>query len=132
MTPAAILLILVALQTKHLIADYVLQTPYMVRNKGRYGHPGGLLHAATHTALTCVVLATAQAPLAMLLVLCGLEFVLHYHIDWAKEQVSRRVRATPDMARFWQLHGLDQYLHHLTYVGIVWWTVRSLSAGGPG
>ena len=26
-------------QTKHLICDYMLQTPFQYLNKGKYGHP---------------------------------------------------------------------------------------------
>ena len=34
------------LMVKHALADFYLQTPYQYLNKGTYGHPGGLLHAA--------------------------------------------------------------------------------------
>ena len=36
------------LETKHLIADFFLQSAYQLTHKGIYGHPGGLLHAAIH------------------------------------------------------------------------------------
>ncbi len=29
----------------HFLVDFVLQTPFQYRNKGTYGHAGGLLHA---------------------------------------------------------------------------------------
>lgn len=131
MTLAALMLLLIALETKHLLADYMLQTVYMVRNKGHYGHLGGLLHAAIHTAFTAMILAAAGSPMAMLLALSGLELLLHYHIDWVKEHVSDRARTTYDTSHFWQLHGVDQYLHHLTYVGIVWIMAQRLASGGP-
>ena len=42
---AAIVGVFAWLQFKHFIFDYVLQTPFQFRNKGTYGHPGGILHS---------------------------------------------------------------------------------------
>jgi len=120
MTVASALLLLVGLQTKHLVADYLIQTPYMFRNKGRYGHPGGLLHAGIHSGLTAALLGMTGAAWLIVFLLAALEFILHYHIDWAKETLTQKQKLTPNVARFWNLHGLDQWLHQLTYVAIVW------------
>src|SRR5690606_10987786 len=43
-----VLAALLILQAKHFVADFLLQTPYQFLNKGRYGHPGGLIHAGIH------------------------------------------------------------------------------------
>ena len=40
--------ILFWLLTKHIIADYFTQYPWMYKYKGIYGHPGGLAHAGWH------------------------------------------------------------------------------------
>src|SRR5262245_47086258 len=56
--PELALLILAAvaiLLFKHAIADFYLQSAYQYSNKGKYGHPGGILHAAIHVALTPLV-----------------------------------------------------------------------------
>ena len=45
------------LLVKHFVCDFVVQTPYQIMNKGRYGHPGGLLHAGIHAAATGLVLS---------------------------------------------------------------------------
>ena len=47
------------------------------------------------------------------------EFVLHYHIDWLKEQVTRRNGWTAQDRGFWHALGTDQLVHGLTYLGIV-------------
>ncbi|HML91978.1 DUF3307 domain-containing protein [Methyloceanibacter sp.] len=113
---AAVAILLV----KHTVADFFLQTPYQFRNKGTYGHPGGLLHAGIHVALTPLVyLVLAPATLLLALEIALGEFVIHYHVDWAKEQAGRRLGATPQTACFWHALGIDQLLHGLTYVGIV-------------
>lgn len=127
MTVGVLLLVLVALQAKHLLADYVLQNTYMVRNKGHYGHPGGLLHAGVHAGFSAAVLAAAGVSWAVVIGIAFGEWLLHYHIDWAKERAGQRLRMTLAMARFWAMHGFDQFLHHVTYVGIIWLLARWVS-----
>jgi hypothetical protein len=46
--------------------------------------------------------------------------VIHYHIDWAKMNASKRYNIRPDNSEwFWTWLGFDQLLHHLTYFAIV-------------
>ena len=111
---------------KHAVADFFLQTAFQWRNKGEYGHPGGLVHVAIHAALTIPVFLILQPPtlLTAALVLFG-EAVVHYHIDWLKDRMvkSRHWTATDDS--YWRALGFDQLLHGLTYIGIVWILARS-------
>jgi len=105
---------------KHAVADYYLQTPYQYRNKGTYGHLGGLLHAGLHVLFTLPVFLII-APISLLagaLIVAG-EFVVHYHVDWIKEQFVKRNRLTSENATYWQAMGTDQLAHGLTYVLIV-------------
>jgi hypothetical protein len=44
--------------------------------------------------------------------------VVHYHIDWLKEEIGYRLKLPPDRKIFWVAFGIDQWLHQLTYVGI--------------
>lgn len=121
--PELAILILSAISVllaKHAIADFYLQTPYQYLNKGMYGHPGGLLHSAIHVALTPLVyLVLAPGSLLVAGLIALGEFLVHYHVDWAKEQVIQRNRLTPDCAGFWYALGTDQLIHGLTYVAIV-------------
>jgi hypothetical protein len=114
-----LLLLMLALFTKHLIIDFVLQTPYQWMNKGTYGHPGGLLHAGLHGVWTMAILSfVVVLPFAAVLGL--VDAVVHYHIDWAKMNLNKRMGWTADKnPEFWWLLGLDQYLHTLTYLGIL-------------
>lgn len=116
---AAALVAVLVLQAKHFIFDYVLQTPYQYLNKGIYGHPGGLLHAGLHILGTLTVFAVMRSGWAVAIGILLGEFVLHYHVDWAKEQLLARGRLTPDTAGYWRLHGLDQFIHQATYIGMV-------------
>ena len=92
MSPTHVALAAMAyLLAKHAIADFALQTQLIYNQKGIYGAPGGLLHAFIHILLTLPVFLlfpTGSVGLAALL-LAG-EFIVHYHIDWAKEQIVRQ------------------------------------------
>ena len=114
----SVLAVFLWLQIKHFIFDYVLQTPYQFRNKGFYGHPGGLLHAGLHALGTVPVffILPTSWPMAAAIVIG--EFVVHYHVDWAKEQSLRRWQLTMKNAWYWRIYGIDQLAHQLTYVVI--------------
>jgi hypothetical protein len=107
-------LALLLLQAKHFVADFVLQTAWQTRSKGTYGHPGGIAHAAIHVAGSALLFLVPGIDATTLLWLLVGEFVVHYHIDWAKEQVMRRFAQTPGV-RYWYVFGFDQFLHHATY-----------------
>lgn len=120
MTVETLLILIAALQLKHLLADFFFQTGWMVQNKGYYGHPAGIAHAAIHLALTFVALLVVGIPLWWCAALAVLEGVVHYHVDWAKAAVTRKSEFTASDARFWNWIGLDQFAHHVTYLALVY------------
>jgi hypothetical protein len=109
------------LLVKHAAADFFLQTDAIFRQKGNYGAPGGLLHAFIHILLTAPVflLFPGGSPELAANIL-GAEFLVHYHVDWTKEQIVRRNGWTTKDKMFWWALGFDQLLHGLTYVAILW------------
>ena len=116
----AILLGFVVLSVKHTVGDFFLQTSYQYLNKGIYGHRGGLIHSGLQALLTIpvfLVLPPSSALLAIAII-AG-EFVVHYHLDWSKEQLIKRYGLTQEDPWFWHLFGLDQLGHLLTYVAII-------------
>ena len=110
--------IFVILQIKHFICDYPLQTLYQLRNKGTYLHPGGILHSGLHVLFTTTVFLVAPPGALLAVGIVVGEFLLHYHIDWSKEQLIRRRGWQATQREFWWAIGADQLLHHLTYVAI--------------
>ena len=110
--------VLAILQAKHFVCDYTLQNSYQLLNKGTYLHPGGLLHAGLHAFFTMAAFLVVLPPLALGLGIVVGEFLVHYHIDWAKEQVIRHTGWTPAQAQFWWAIGFDQLLHQWTYIVI--------------
>lgn len=115
------------LQVKHVIADFVLQSPYIIENRRLYGHPGGLLHVSVHALGSLAALAIVGLPgvAALLLLLLG-EAVVHYHIDWSKDNLVAALALTPKDAGFWYATGIDQGLHQLTYLAMAAYWVLSL------
>jgi Protein of unknown function (DUF3307) len=108
------------LMLKHAVADFYLQTAYQYLNKGTYGHPGGVIHAALHVALTPLVyLVIAPGSLLLAAAIAVGEFITHYHVDWLKEQVMHRNGWTVRDREFWYALGTDQLVHGVTYLLVV-------------
>ncbi|WP_424977937.1 DUF3307 domain-containing protein [Leisingera sp. S232] len=120
----SVLLLLCALQVKHLFADFFLQTPKMLSGRCAYAHLGRAQHAGVHVIGSAVVFLLFAAPLAFILVLAVLEWVVHFHIDFGKARFSERKKLTPQQAMFWQAMGSDQALHQLTYIAMAWGWVK--------
>lgn len=130
MSAELVLLLLVGLTIKHFFVDFPMQKPYQWKNKGTYGHPGGLLHSGLHAIGTLIVLfvvlklyTTAAVVYDVLIVasyLAVADGVIHYHVDWAKMNINAKFGWGPNThEQFWTLLGVDQLLHMLTYIGIV-------------
>jgi hypothetical protein len=107
------------LQVKHFVADYLLQTAWILHGKGDLRHLGGYVHAAIHVGGTVPGLVMFGLDGATVLVLALSEFAVHFIVDHCKAVYSRRDPAAVTTRRFWAAHGADQLLHHLTYTGIL-------------
>jgi len=112
---------LLGLFIKHFICDFPLQMfPFLYNNKGKYLHLGGIIHAASHGLGTALVLAPFIGTAGITIGL--IDLLVHYHIDWAKMNLSNKYKLTPTASEwFWVLLGFDQFLHHLTYFAIVYY-----------
>jgi len=121
MSPTALLLLssLALFEVKHFLCDFVLQTAYLYRNKGIYGHPAGFIHAGLHAlgSLPAILLLGPSTGLVAT-ILAG-EFLVHYHVDWMKLYIDRRYRLRIDRSAYWIIFGLDQLLHQATYLVIL-------------
>lgn len=113
-----VFLLLALFGIKHFIADYLMQFDYMLREKGIYGATGGVHHSLVHASWTFLILVFFCNDANLIIGLAALDFVLHYHVDWAKQQLNRGL--TPADRKFWIWMGLDQALHYLTYIGIIY------------
>lgn len=112
-----ILIILALLFVKHWYVDFVNQSMDEVQNKGVYGQWLGMRHSLKHGIGTWIVFWFATDEPIFSLTLGMLDFVLHYHIDWAKMNWGNRDIQNP---KFWNHLGLDQLAHYLTYLTLVY------------
>ncbi len=117
---ATLVLLLAGLQLKHFVADYLLQTRWMIAGKGSLRLPGGYAHAGIHALCSMLVLAVFGTPMPVLLAVPAAEFAVHYLLDYAKAHYGRDVQAASRPKLFWALHGLDQLLHQATYLAMAW------------
>ncbi|WP_187429188.1 hypothetical protein ROLI_028430 [Roseobacter fucihabitans] len=119
-----LLILLCLLQIKHMLADYFLQTSFMLEGRARYRHMGRLLHAGIHALGSVMAFLLLGTPVVFILLVVVLEGVVHFHIDWCKGRFTYVRQLTPNDAAFWRASGVDQALHQLTYVAMLWaWLV---------
>jgi len=108
---------------KHFIADFPLQTQWMVQGKARRNWPL-LAHAGVHAAFTALILL----PLApQLLWLAAVEWLAHSGIDRLKAHPDLGGRWNPSQPQFWWALGADQLAHGLCYVLICQALVSTLA-----
>jgi len=119
----------VGFELKHFIADYLLQTGWMIAGKGSFVQPGGYAHAGVHALGSAIVLLAARIPLPAVAALVVAEFVVHYLLDHAKVLYSGGIDPDEDAQRFWAMHGLDQFLHQATYVVMIYFALKAAGAG---
>ena len=114
---AKVLILLALLGIKHFIADFLMQYDYMLREKGIYGATGGVHHSLVHASFTFLILVFFCSNANTIIALSFADFVLHYHIDYFKQQLIKGLTSADHM--FWVWFGGDQALHYLTYIGII-------------
>jgi hypothetical protein len=113
------LAMLLCFQLKHFVADYLLQPGWMLRGKGDLRCAGGYAHAGLHAFGSLPAYLIAGVGPGGIVLLLVAEFAAHYFTDYAKAGLSGRSLSGPDTRAFWALHGADQFVHQLTYVGLI-------------
>lgn len=110
-----LLFMLISLQAKHFLADFPLQTKYMLKKSAKKGWQLPLLsHAGMHGGLTALVMW----PLVgfQIAFVSGLiDFCIHFCVDFWK---ARYTNSNPFQKSFWISFGLDQLAHQLTYIAL--------------
>lgn len=112
--------LLVVYQLKHFIADYPLQFPYMLKKfspNWEFVFPLSL-HCAVHalfTLLICLYFAPSVWWLAIV------DFSVHFFMDRIKSG-PRYLGRFNDVtsSSYWIAFGLDQMVHHMTHLYIIW------------
>lgn len=114
----AIIFLLFLLQVKHLVVDWLWQPEYEWKNKGTYGHWGGIRHALKNGLGTSLCFAFFVSwPIGVYVLI--IDTLVHYHIDWAKMNLNRINKWDANTPQFFQLIGVDQFLHQVTYLLLI-------------
>jgi hypothetical protein len=111
---------LLVFQIKHFICDFLLQPYAMIAKKGVYMHPWGLLHAALHAVFSIAALLVFTHNGRSIAMLIGVEFLIHYHVDWTKARLDQGFKLSTRDSSYWAIFGADQMLHHITYIGMTY------------
>jgi len=107
--------ILLLLQIKHFLIDFVFQTEQEILHKGTYLHPIGFMHSVKHCIGTLIVFSIFSCSMAGPLAV--LDCLIHYNIDWMKMNYGCK---NLKLKEFWVHFGLDQFAHQLTYLFIAY------------
>ena len=113
-------ILLIVFQFKHYIADFPLQREYMLR-KTRAGWdfllPLGT-HCLVHAAGTLIICLFYNPSLWWLSIF---DFVVHFLMDRLKSGPSYLGRFNDlGKAGFWNVLGVDQMVHHITHIYIIY------------
>ncbi len=114
-----VFVLLVLFQFKHFIADYLLQFPYMYENKGIKGNWKQWVlplvdHSGIHAILTLLIISAATTA-DIGVKAAAFDFATHFVIDrWKATRGSN-----PSESKFWRELGIDQMLHHLVGIAII-------------
>ena len=113
----AVVLAFALLFIKHWYIDFVNQSMDEVHGKGIYGNWLGIRHSLKQGVATMAIFLFLGCGLLIAPFLGLLDFVIHYHTDWTKMHYGNRDITTP---QFWNHLGLDQLVHYMTYLGLVY------------
>jgi hypothetical protein len=121
-----ILILLLLLQIKHCYADFYLQTYMQTVKKGVWMDPIGLSHTVDHIYSSLIVmlgfsLFVSINPISIIFVVT-VEGIIHYIVDFTKVKYGCKDNTKPI---FWTQFGLDQLVHEMTYLWMVWYLLIS-------
>jgi len=129
MTDIQVFLILnLAFALKHLLADYIFQTPYMLPKSKLHDWVLPLaLHSAVHAGFTFMITLISIIALDLPethMWIPVFDFVIHFIIDRIKASPNLLNRFTMDNKYFWWSLGVDQTLHHITHIFIAYYIIQ--------
>jgi hypothetical protein len=116
----SIYFLLPLLFVKHWYVDFINQSTEEIHGKGIYGNAYGVMHSIKHGVATFLIFWWFLTNWPLAVIIGFMDFVIHYHIDWAKQNINRHWNYTPENPKFWAWFGADQLAHSLTYIFLVW------------
>lgn len=131
-----LLFLLLLLQIKHFLIDFVNQTNAEIKGKAVLGNIYGIAHSTKHAFATFICFVPfcifySKGIIAQLhgVYIVGLflaELLTHYAIDYIKSNATTKLKLAQDKKGYWVAFGLDQLLHQLTYLAIALYVFRGI------
>lgn len=116
----SVLVLFAILQLKHLLVDWCWQPEYEWKNKGIFGHWGGIRHSVKNGFGTAICFGIMGIAFPTIFYVFCIDFGVHYLIDWCKMNINKKMGWAPTTHnQFWWLTGLDQCLHQLCYILLI-------------
>lgn len=110
--------LLILFQIKHYIADYPLQSEYMLKKAQKRNWALPLtLHSIVHGMLTLVIIMYVNPSMWYLSIV---DAALHFIMDRVKGDPSIMNRYKVSEKPYWLCLGLDQMFHHVTGIAITY------------
>lgn len=116
--------LVIIFQLKHFIADFPLQSSYMLmKQRADWSFFTPLLvHSLVHAAMTLVIVLWFAPSLWWLSLV---DLTVHFILDRIKAGPKYLGRFNDIHKKsFWFFFGLDQMLHHLTHLYFIWMIVK--------
>ena len=111
--------LLVVFQLKHFVADYLLQTRYML---GKFREKGWVkplaAHCGIHMAMTFGIFLCVTS-FKVAIALAVVDFVLHFMMDRVKASPNLGGQFNNTQPAYWYMLGFDQMFHHLTHYALI-------------
>jgi len=111
---------MLAYELKHFVADILFQNEYMVHGKSKENFKDYFLPLLAHSFINAILAAfialLVGKGLMIFLVIFVAELFFHFVIDRLKASPKLLGKWTPDNPIFWQVLGLDQFLHRICYI----------------
>jgi hypothetical protein len=110
------------LAVKHTICDLAIQRLFPA-DKKFYFNPPAHTHYFHHAVGSFLIGTMIDFKYAILIGI--IDYIAHWHIDYAKTLIKNHYGLTQSDNRFWVLQSIDQALHFATYylfllIAIIW------------
>ena len=123
-----VFILVILFQIKHFIADFPLQSSYMLmkqRADWKFFVPL-LVHSMVHASMTLAIILWFTPNLWWLAVV---DLVVHFFADRLKAGPRYLGRFNDIHTKaFWFFFGLDQMVHHLTHLWFIWIMMSHLAS----
>ena len=107
--------IFLVLMIKHFIVDIGIQSHIPGSPKHKYF--SGHLHYFHH-GVGAFLATLFVVPIQYAMLIGVIDYIAHWHIDWAKHHLNREIKAEVRSERWWWTMVLDQCIHTFCYYAI--------------